>query len=151
METLESERSVLLARERTFQMTISDFENDALMTNKKQLRYTILQRNVETNQKLYDTLLSKVKEANVTGNIDASNIRVTEEAVMPASPIKPRKKRNFILSIIFGLMTGVGLAFLWEYLDRSLRTEEDVSRYLDLPVLSIIPVADDAEGKEQSK
>ncbi|MBW1764985.1 MAG: aldo/keto reductase, partial [Deltaproteobacteria bacterium] len=149
METLESERLVLIARESTFQKTISDFENDALKTNKKELRYTILQRNAETNQKLYDTLLSKVKETNITGNIDASNIRITEEAVMPLAPVKPRKKLNLILSVIFGLMTGVGFAFLWEYMDRSLRTEEDDSRYLDLTVLSIIPEADDAESREQ--
>jgi len=44
-------------------------------------------------------------------------------------------------------MTGLGLSFLWEYLDRSLRTEEDVQRYLGLPVLSVIPIADTAKRK----
>ncbi|MFC1867604.1 GumC family protein [Thermodesulfobacteriota bacterium] len=139
---MESERSVLLAREKVLQETISDFENDALETNKQELKYTILHRDVETNQKIYDTLLSKVEEANITGNIDASNIRITEEAVMARAPFKPRKKLNLVLSVLFGLMIGVGLAFLWEYMDRTIRTEEDARRYLDLPVLSIIPVAD---------
>ena len=148
--SMESERTVLLAREEVLQKTLSDFENDALDTNRKELEYTILQRNVETNQKLYDTLLSKMKEADVTGNIDASNIRVTEEAVMPANPVKPKKKRNLVLGVIFGLMVGAGLAFLWEYLDRSLRTDEDIRRYLDLPVLSVIPVADSTKHKAQS-
>ncbi len=150
MESLESERSVLLAREGVLQKTISDFENDALDINKKELKYSILQRNVDTNQKLYDTLLSKIKEANITGNIDSSNIRITEEAVMPLSPVKPKKKLNLVLSVIFGLMTGIGLAFLWEYMDQSLRTEEDVKRYLDIPVLSIIPVADKKKHKNLS-
>ncbi|MBW1806141.1 MAG: GumC family protein [Deltaproteobacteria bacterium] len=77
MESMAAERAVLLSREKVLQKTILDFENDALNTNKKELKYTIFQRNVETNQKLYDTLLSKVKEANITGNIDASNLRVT--------------------------------------------------------------------------
>lgn len=142
IKSMESERTVLLEREKVLQATLSDFENDALDTNRKELKYTILQRNAQTNQNLYDTLLSKVKEADITGNIDVSNIRITEEAVMPAGPVKPRKKLNLMLSVIFGLMTGAGLAFLWEYLDRSMRTEEDVRRYLDLPVLSVIPVAD---------
>jgi len=150
MESMAAERAVLLSREKVLQKTISDFEGDALNTNKKELKYTILQRNVETNQNLYNTLLSKVKEANITGNIDASNLRVTEEAVMPTAPVKPRKKLNFILSIIFGLMTGVGLAFLWEYMDRSLRTEEDVRRYLDLPVLSVVPIADGKKALKNS-
>jgi uncharacterized protein involved in exopolysaccharide biosynthesis len=147
IKSMESERTVLLERERVLQTTLSDFENDALDTNRKELKYTILQRNVQTNQNLYDTLLSKVKEADITGNIDVSNIRITEGAVMPASPVKPRKKLNLILSMILGLMTGAGLAFLWEYLDRSLRTEEDVRRYLGLPVLSVIPVADLKKSK----
>jgi succinoglycan biosynthesis transport protein ExoP len=148
IKSMESERTVLLEREKVLQSTLADFENDALDTNKKELKYTILQRNVQTNQNLYDTLLSKVKEADITGNIDVSNIRITEEAVMPADPVKPRKKLNLMLSVIFGLMTGAGLAFLWEYLDRSLHTEEDVRRYLDLPVLSVIPVADLKKSKK---
>lgn len=147
IEALESERAVLISRENVIQQTLSDFEDDALNTNKKELRYTILQRNVETNQNLYDTLLSKVKEANISGNVDSSTIRITEEAVMPSSPVKPKKKMNFLLSIIFGLMAGVGVAFLLEYLDRSIRTEEDVTRYLDLPVISIIPAAESQEEK----
>ncbi|GAH82629.1 unnamed protein product, partial [marine sediment metagenome] len=146
VENLKSERSVLLAREKVLQKTISDFENEALGANRKELRYTIFQRNVETNQKLYDTLLSKSKETNITGNIDISNIRTAEEAVMPLFPVRPKKKLNLILSVIFGLMTGIGLSFLWEYLDRSLRTEEDVRRYLDLPVLSIVPLIDRIKG-----
>ena len=150
IKSMESERTVLLEREKVLQATLSDFENDALDTNKKELKYTILQRSVQTNQNLYDTLLSKVKEADITGNIDVSNIRITEEAVMPAGPVKPRKKLNFMLSVIFGLMTGAGLAFLWEYLDRSLRTEEDIRRYLDLPVLSVIPLADLKKSKAHS-
>jgi succinoglycan biosynthesis transport protein ExoP len=147
VESMEAERAVLLAREDVLQKTLGDFEDDALDTNRKELEYTILERNVETNQKLYDTLLSKVKEADISGNIDASNIRITEEAVMPSSPVKPRKKRNLVLSVIFGLMTGIGLSFLWEYLDRSLRTEEEVQKYLDLPVLSVIPIADSPKSK----
>ena len=146
IENLKAERSVLLSREKVLQKTISDFENEGLETNKKELKYTILERNLGTNQKLYETLLSKIKESNITGNISVSNIRITEKAVMPQAPVKPKKKLNLILSIIFGLMTGVGIAFLWEYLERSLRTEEDVRRYLDLPVLSVIPVADKAKS-----
>lgn len=142
IEALESERAVLISRENVIQQTLSDFEDDALNTNKKELKYTILQRNVETNQNIYDTLLSRLKEADISGNVDASAIRITEEAVMPSSPVKPKKKMNFLLSIIFGLMAGVGVAFLLEYLDRSIRTEEDVTRYLELPVISIIPAAE---------
>ena len=64
-------------------------------------------------------------------------------------PVRPNKKLNLMLSVIFGLMIGIGCSFLWEYLDRSLRTEEDVQRYLGLPVLSVIPLADQAKARTQ--
>ena len=148
MKSLEAEGAVLLAREKAMEKTIADFDQDALSTNRKELKYSILQRSVTTNQKLYDTLLSKVEESNVVKDADVSNIRIVEKASLPLSPIKPKKKLNFALSVIFGLMTGVGLAFLLEYMDRSLRTEEDVQRYMDLPVLSVVPEADKAKRTE---
>ena len=67
------------------------------------------------------------------------------------APVKPKKRLNFILSIIFGLMTGVSLAFFLEYLDQTLRTEDDVQRYLGLPVLSVIPVADEKKAVPETK
>jgi len=147
LKSLEAEGAVLLAREKAMKKTIADFDQEALSTNRKELKYSIFQRSVTTNQKLYDTLLSKVEESNVVKDADVSNIRIVERAVRPLSPVKPKKKLNLALSIIFGLMTGVGLAFLLEYMDRSLRTEEDVQRYMDLSVLSVVPEADKAKSK----
>ena len=56
-----------------------------------------------------------------------------------------------MLSIIIGLMIGVGLAFLLEYLDRTIRTEEDIQRYLGLSVLSVVPKAEQAIGESYGK
>jgi len=139
IDNLRSERTVLLAREAVLQKTMGEFEREALAMNRKELRYRILERNVQTYQKLYDTLLEKVKESNVVGSIDPSNIRIAEEATLPAFPIKPNKTRNIMMGIVFGLLLGIGLAFFREYLDRSIRTEEEVQRYLGLPVLSVVP------------
>jgi uncharacterized protein involved in exopolysaccharide biosynthesis len=144
---LKAEQEVLLVKEKVFQQTIGDFDKEAMVTNKKELNYTILKRNVEMNQNLYDTILSRLKETDITGNIDVSNIRIAEKATLPKVPISPNRKRSLMLGIIVGLMIGLGLSFGREYLDRSLRTEEDVRRYLDLPVLAVIPVADQATDK----
>ena len=96
---LEARRSVLAQRENVLEKTVSDFENDALETNKKELRYRILERNVDTHQNLYDTLLSKLKESDITGNLDVSSIRVAEEAARPINPVKPK----VILQLVFEL------------------------------------------------
>jgi polysaccharide biosynthesis transport protein len=147
LESLKAERAVLISREGVLQKTMADFEEEGMETNKKELKFSILKRNVEMNQNLYDTLLSRMKEADITGNMDVSNIRITEKAVLPRIPVRPNKKRNLMLGVIFGLMIGIGLSFLREYLDRTLHTEEDVEKYLGLPVLSVIPVGGQAGGK----
>ncbi len=144
---LVSERAVLAAREQVMEQNVAEFEDEALNASGKELRYAMLQRNMTTSQNLYDTLVSKVKESGILSNSNSSNIRIVEQSSVPLSPIIPNKKRNLLLSIILGLFGGVGIAFFLEYLDQTVRTEEDVQNYLDLPVLSIIPIADASDKK----
>lgn len=147
VDNLKAERAVLLAREQTLQKTIADFEKEGIETNKNELQHSMLERNVEMNQKLYDALLVRLKEADITGNVDVSNIRITEKAELPTAPVGPNKKRNLLFGLILGTIIGVGIAFLLEYFERTLRTEEDVQKYLGLPVLAVIPVAEKSRQK----
>lgn len=139
---LDTERSVLIAKEKMLQDTISDFKNEAAETGKKELSHNILQRNVEMNQRLYDALLTSLKETDLAQNLDVSNIRILENAALSKAPIGPDKRKNIIVSIIIGLMLGVGYSFFFEFMDRSFKTEEDVQRYLNIAVLGIIPKVD---------
>jgi uncharacterized protein involved in exopolysaccharide biosynthesis len=151
IENMKAHRSVLVANEKVLAQTLDSFEDDALNTNKRELQYRILQRNVETNRKLYDVLLAKVKESDMVDNINASdsssNIRIAERANTPGTPVKPDVRRNLLSGVIMGLLTGLALTFLLEYTDRTLRTEDDIRRYMGLTVLAIIPVADSAKEK----
>jgi uncharacterized protein involved in exopolysaccharide biosynthesis len=144
IDGLRAEQAILQSREKVLQQTVADFEKEGVEANKKELKQSILKRNVEMNKNLYDTLMMRLKEADITGSVDVSNIRVTEKALLPSSPIGPNKQRNLILAVVLGLMAGVGFAFLREFLDRSLHTEEDVQRWLDLPVLAVVPFSEPA-------
>jgi len=150
LDNLKSERTVLLSREKVLQQTISDFEKEGMDTNKKEFKYSRLKRNIEMNQNLYDALLSRIKEADISENIDVSNIRLIEKAQLPSSSIGPNRRQNLMLGVVLGLILGIGISFLREYIDRSLHTEEDVQKYLDLPVLSVIPLQK-MERKEPAK
>jgi len=72
--------------------------------------------------------------------MDVQNVQIVDKASTPAnpSPVKPNKKLNLAIALVLGLLVSVGLAFLLEYLDTRIKTEEDVQRYLELPVLGSI-------------
>ena len=107
----------------------------------KSIQYNILRRETETNKQLYDGLLQRLKEASVSGGLRASNVRVVDQADAPIEPASPRPLINLALAPMVGLGLGVGMAFFQEYLDNTLKTPEDVQKFLHLPALGVIPAA----------
>jgi capsular polysaccharide biosynthesis protein len=87
-------------------------------------------------------MVSRIKESNILQTADTGNIRLVETAQVPVSPVFPDKRRTMLIGMLLGLVAGCGLAFFFEYLDRTVRTEEDVQQHFNLPVLSVIPKAD---------
>jgi capsular polysaccharide biosynthesis protein len=67
------------------------------------------------------------------------NVNVIDVAQVPVSPVKPNVKLNILVAGLLGLMAALGLAFLFEFMDQTIKTADDVSRYLDLPVLGAVP------------
>jgi len=84
-------------------------------------------------------------------NVDNVNILTPAEVPDDISPVKPKPLLNIAIAIVIGLMAGVGLAFLFEYLDNTLKTEEDIERYLDLPVLGVITTIDSSDSPAHKK
>ncbi len=83
-----------------------------------------------------DSFIAQSAVVYPSGNV----IKVIDEAEIPQTPVQPNKRLNTILGLILGLLLSVGTVVLLEYMDRSIRTEEDVAKYLnDLPVVGIIP------------
>jgi uncharacterized protein involved in exopolysaccharide biosynthesis len=151
IENAQAERAVLIAREKALEDAIDRYEKDAIKMNRKGVQYAILEREVETNRQLYNVLLSKIKEANITDEITRTNLRLVQPASIPVYPVKPRKMLNLLLSVVLGSMAGVGLAFFLEYLDQTLRNREEVERLLEVPVLAEVPLEDSREYAKTKK
>src|SRR5262249_23261158 len=81
----------------------------------------------------------RLKEMEVAAALRTSNISVIDQAVPPRQPARPKAALSLLLSVVLGLTGGVGLAFVVEHFNNTLRTSQEVQRYLRLPNLGIIP------------
>jgi polysaccharide biosynthesis transport protein len=97
------------------------------------------QRQLEQQQSLLDALNVKLKQDIADANLQESPVRIISRANPPEYPSKPNKNLNYAISVFAGLFVGVGVAFLIEYLDTSVKTMADAETLLGLPVLTVIP------------
>jgi capsular exopolysaccharide synthesis family protein len=103
------------------------------------VEYNIIKREAEANKALYDGLTTKLKEVGISAALQSSNIRVVDPAMIPAYPARPAKARNIALAFLVGLVGGIGLALMREYLDNTVKTPDDIETLARLPSLAVVP------------
>jgi tyrosine-protein kinase Etk/Wzc len=103
-----------------------------------------LMRLSKVNVDIYMLLLQKHEEARIIKASTISNINVVDPAITSDIPIKPQKKKNLLLGLLVGLMFGVGAAFFMDYLDDTIKDEEEAKRALGWPLLAMIPAIETA-------
>jgi capsular exopolysaccharide synthesis family protein len=136
---LESEYRMAQQREMLINQALEKQKAEANRLGENLVQYNILKREAEANKQLYEGLLQKLKEAGISAGLRSSNIRVVDPALAPTSPSRPQKTRNILLAVLIGLVGGVGLAFLREYLDNTVKTPDDIEFLVRLPSLAVIP------------
>lgn len=139
VQNIVDEYRSAVAREKYLADAVENQKQDVNDIAEKSIHYNILKREVETSQQLYEGLLQRLKEAQVSAGLKASNIRIVDPAEVPKRPTKPRVLFNLSLGVILGLGLGIGLAFFQEYLDNTLKTSDEVETLLRLPSLGIVP------------
>jgi capsular exopolysaccharide synthesis family protein len=102
-------------------------------------RYNLLRREVDTNRELYTGLSTRLKETQVSSSLLTSNISVVDRADVPLKRSGPRTGLNLLIGCLVGLVGGVALAFLFEYLDTSIRDPREVEAILRVPTLGLVP------------
>jgi polysaccharide biosynthesis transport protein len=127
------------AREALLERDLNRQELQADNMAQKLVEYNMLKHDAESNKELYDGLLQKLKEAGISAGLRSSNIRIVDPALVPSTPARPQKARNILLALLIGLVGGVGLAFLREYLDNTVKSPDDVQNLSGLPCLAVVP------------
>src|SRR5580704_11112500 len=117
----------------------------------RMVEYNILKREAEASKTLYDSLMTKLKEVGISSALQSSNIRVVDPAMIPTYPSRPAKARNIALSFLVGLVGGIGLALMREYLDNTVKTPDDIETLARLPSLAVVPQFGGSNGNGSRK
>jgi polysaccharide biosynthesis transport protein len=136
---IEKEYLVAQRNEQNLDQQLASVKDEVAGLNRKEFRLRELQRQVETDQRLYEMFFTRAKETSETIGFQAAHARVVEKAVPPISPIKPDKKRIVMIAFLLSALVGVGLAMLRNLLDNTLKSPEDVAERLNVPFLGALP------------
>jgi len=146
IEQMGNDFNAARQREMLLSQALDQQKAEANQMAERLVEYNILKREAEANKTLYDGMLTKLKEANIAGALKSSNIRIVDPAMVPSYPTRPAKTRNIALAFIVGLVGGIGLALLREYLDNTVKTPDDIEALARLPSLAVVPAFSDSNG-----
>jgi capsular exopolysaccharide synthesis family protein len=142
VQAARGEYLTALRREQSLQAMTRSEQSAALAQGSSAVEYRNLRVEIDTKRALLDNLLRQQGETEVIsrlGENQLTSIRIVDRALEPGGPFAPSLKKNLLAAIVLGLAIGLALAFFLSYVDRTLRTPEQVERFVQLPPLGVIP------------
>lgn len=137
--TLQAQLDLATNRLKSVEVMKDQSREEAIKRGLDAQDYVDAKREFETDQQLLQTMKMKQMGETISRKIPGESVEMHDPPVISNSPVSPNVTLNLILGAVVGLIFGVGIAFFLEYLDTSVKTLEDVERYLQVPVLAVIP------------
>jgi capsular exopolysaccharide synthesis family protein len=137
--TLQAQLDLAIDRLKSVEILKDQSREDAIKRGLDNQDYVDAKREYETDQELLQTMKIKQMGETISRKIPGESVEMHDPPVISNNPVSPNVTLNLILGAVVGLIFGVGIAFFLEYLDTSVKTLEDVERYLQVPVLAVIP------------
>jgi succinoglycan biosynthesis transport protein ExoP len=138
-EKLKADYERAVRDEASLQSALNVAKAEAAQQNQAAIQFNILKQEVETTKSLYKDFLQKTNQARIQEHEQHSSMKMIDPPQVPGAPMGPNRLRTILIGFFVSLVAGVGLVFFLEYLDNTVKTVEDVSRYTQLPALSVIP------------
>jgi capsular exopolysaccharide synthesis family protein len=139
LEAIRNDYQTALAEERSLERSLEEQKGAALALNRKNVSYTVLEREAQSNRQVYETLLQRQKELQVLASSRGNNVRLVDEAEVPRAPFVPNMRRSLVMATLAGLVLALGLVGGLAYLDDTVKTPEDVAQKLQVPFLGMVP------------
>ena len=150
-DTLTREYEAAREAEEKLDQSLQEQEQKAMELNRIAIPYNVLQRDVESDRALFESINLRLKETQITGGFDNPPFYMIEDPLVATSPSKPRKKLILAFALVLGVTLGVGVVIGKDAIDSSLRTVDEAESYLELPALASIPDRRNTELMDSAK
>lgn len=137
--TAQQDLDEALSQERNLSLLLDQAKAEGFEVNKKQIEFDRLKRESDNNQRLYDVVLKRLKDIELSGLLRQSNVRILDAARPSFVPVRPNVRNALTLGLLLGLLVGFGVGLGLEYLDDTVKNQQDVEGGLQLPFLGLVP------------
>jgi succinoglycan biosynthesis transport protein ExoP len=128
-------------REQQLQSALASQKARVLVLNKQRDELNVLRRDIESAQRTFEAVSQRASQTNMESQANQTNIALLNPAIVPTTPSSPRLMFNGLVSLFLGIVLGVGVALVLELINRRVRSAEDLSEALGLPLLGTIASA----------
>ncbi len=147
---LDEKYQAALASEGAFGVELERLKKEALALGPVNVEYNRLERTFKGDAENYDRLVGRLRASDQEGRNEQINVEANEYA-RGSYLVSPRLKVNVALAVMGSLMLGIGLAFLLDFMDRTIKSAEDVERAVGAPLLGVIPVVAEAATGDDAR
>lgn len=147
---IDADYYAVVENEKKLEVELQAAKDRALKLNKREVEYRQLKRDQEKTEKLYTSLLSRMKESELSSQLKFNNLRLLDSARPPDYPISPRVNILLAIGLLIGLLLGFGVAVVFDMLDNSVKSKVDVAEIDGLVYLGMLPKVRNREAKTQS-
>jgi capsular exopolysaccharide synthesis family protein len=138
---VENEYKSALEKLNRMKARVEAQKETAIDLNERATQYKIMDREVDTNKGIYQSLLERTKEIESMVGVSSSNIHIVNKAMLPIKPFKPKVRLNLLLAVVVGLLGGIGLAFFLEYFTDTIANPDEISDRFRIPILGVAPLS----------
>jgi len=147
IDTIKNLKEGIREKEQLLEKNIAKYQKNLNTLPADERMYGQLQRKFAVNEKIYSYLLEKRSETAILKAATVSRNRIIDTALLPGTPIKPKRDMIVFIGFILGLILGLAIAFLRNFLDDTIQAEEDIKHATDTPLLGFIPHIREDDGK----
>ena len=138
-------------KKESLEKLLEEAKAEAFKVNKSQIEVERLKRSSDNDQRLYEAVLKRIKDLELTGLLKTSNVRVLDRALPSGRPIKPDVPLTMTLALMLGVLAGLAGAFLVEWMDDRIIVQRDVEERVGLPFLGVVPTTSPDPGESALK